>query len=179
MSQALETDVVVVGLPGLKGLHALVRVLTDLVDVWLFRVSGEVLLLARVGEGAGLPEDQDPDAELFDVRLVQSERYERVERQMQGLIKRTPECALHVHVGLPDADAAVAAKMSYGILTTKFGSKLEGPSRVALTTSSKSALPDVLIELARKYDRSDASRMSVASGWTPRSAGLRHRATNR
>ena len=50
-----------------------------------------------------------PDAELFDVELVQSERYERVERQMQGLIKRTPECALHVHVGLPDTDAAVAA----------------------------------------------------------------------
>jgi carboxylate-amine ligase len=50
-----------------------------------------------------------PDAELFDVLLVQSERYERVEGQMQGLIKRTPECALHVHVGLPDTDAAVAA----------------------------------------------------------------------
>jgi glutamate---cysteine ligase / carboxylate-amine ligase len=50
-----------------------------------------------------------PDAELFDVKLVQSERYERVERQMQGLIKRTPECALHVHIGLPDTDAAVAA----------------------------------------------------------------------
>ena len=50
-----------------------------------------------------------PDAELFDVELVQSERYERVEMQMQGLIKRTPECALHVHVGLPDTDAAVNA----------------------------------------------------------------------
>ena len=50
-----------------------------------------------------------PDARLFDVELVQSERYERVEGQMQGLIKRTPECALHVHVGLPDTDAAVAA----------------------------------------------------------------------
>jgi len=50
-----------------------------------------------------------PDAELFDVELVQSERYERVESQMQGLIKRTPECALHVHVGLPDPEAAVAA----------------------------------------------------------------------
>ena len=50
-----------------------------------------------------------PDARLFDVKLVQSERYERVERQMRGLIKRTPECALHVHVGLPDPDAAVAA----------------------------------------------------------------------
>ena len=46
---------------------------------------------------------------LFDVELVQSERYGRVERQMRGLIKRTPECALHVHVGLPDTDAAVAA----------------------------------------------------------------------
>ncbi len=50
-----------------------------------------------------------PDARLFDVELVQSERYERVERQMRGLIKRTPECALHVHVGLPEPDAAVAA----------------------------------------------------------------------
>ena len=28
---------------------------------------------------------------------------------MQGLIKRTPECALHVHVGVPDPEAAVAA----------------------------------------------------------------------
>jgi glutamate---cysteine ligase / carboxylate-amine ligase len=50
-----------------------------------------------------------PDARLFDVELVKSERYERVESQMQGLIKRTPECALHVHVGMPDTDAAVAA----------------------------------------------------------------------
>jgi glutamate---cysteine ligase / carboxylate-amine ligase len=50
-----------------------------------------------------------PDARLFDVRLVESERYERVERQMRGLIKRTPECALHVHVGVPDPEAAVAA----------------------------------------------------------------------
>jgi carboxylate-amine ligase len=50
-----------------------------------------------------------PDARIFDVELVQSERYERVERQMQGLIKRTPECALHVHVGVPDPESAVAA----------------------------------------------------------------------
>jgi carboxylate-amine ligase len=50
-----------------------------------------------------------PDARLFDVELVRSERYERVEGQMRGLIKRTPECALHVHVGVPDPVAAVAA----------------------------------------------------------------------
>ena len=50
-----------------------------------------------------------PDAVLFDVELVESERYRRVERQMRGLIKRTPECALHVHIGVPDPESAVAA----------------------------------------------------------------------
>ena len=50
-----------------------------------------------------------PDAEYFDVQLVASERYARVERQMRGLIKRTPECALHVHVGVPDTQSAVNA----------------------------------------------------------------------
>jgi glutamate---cysteine ligase / carboxylate-amine ligase len=65
---------------------------------------------AALGTGATLmATGLHPDATLFDVELVQSERYERVERQMQGLIKRTPECALHVHVGVPDPDAAIAA----------------------------------------------------------------------
>jgi carboxylate-amine ligase len=50
-----------------------------------------------------------PDAELGDAELVAKERYRRVEDEMRGLIKRTPECALHVHVGMPDADAAVRA----------------------------------------------------------------------
>ena len=67
---------------------------------------------SRAGKSAGatiMAVGLHPDARLFDVELVQSERYERVERQMQGLIKRTPECALHVHVGVPDPEAAVAA----------------------------------------------------------------------
>ena len=63
------------------------------------RAAGAMLL------GAGV----HPDATLGDVRLVASERYERVGREMRGLIRRTPECALHVHVGIPDADAACAA----------------------------------------------------------------------
>jgi carboxylate-amine ligase len=50
-----------------------------------------------------------PDARYGDVRLVDSKRYQRVEREMRGLIKRTPECALHVHVGMPDPESAVAA----------------------------------------------------------------------
>jgi carboxylate-amine ligase len=65
---------------------------------------------AQAGGGATIMSaGLHPDARLFDVELVRSERYERVERQMRGLIKRTPECALHVHVGVPDTDAAVSA----------------------------------------------------------------------
>jgi glutamate---cysteine ligase / carboxylate-amine ligase len=52
-----------------------------------------------------------PAAEFGDVRLVDSERYRRVEGQMRGLIRRTPECALHVHVAMPTPDAAVAGLM--------------------------------------------------------------------
>jgi carboxylate-amine ligase len=52
-----------------------------------------------------------PDAGFGDVELVDSERYRRVEAEMRGLIKRTPECALHVHVGMPSPDAAVHALM--------------------------------------------------------------------
>jgi carboxylate-amine ligase len=53
--------------------------------------------------GAGL----HPTAQLGDAQLVDSERYRKVEEEMRGLIRRTPECALHVHVGMPDADTAI------------------------------------------------------------------------
>jgi glutamate---cysteine ligase / carboxylate-amine ligase len=52
-----------------------------------------------------------PTARFGDVRLVESDRYRRVEGEMRGLIKRTPECALHVHVAMPSPDAAVAGLM--------------------------------------------------------------------
>ena len=39
--------------------------------------------------------------------LVPLPRYARVEDDMRGLIKRTPECALHVHIGVPDRDTAL------------------------------------------------------------------------
>jgi glutamate---cysteine ligase / carboxylate-amine ligase len=55
--------------------------------------------------GAGL----HPDAALGEVELVAKDRYRRVEDEMRGLIRRTPECALHVHVGMPDPEAAVRA----------------------------------------------------------------------
>jgi glutamate---cysteine ligase / carboxylate-amine ligase len=52
-----------------------------------------------------------PDARFGDAPLVDSDRYRRIEGEMRGLIKRTPECALHVHVAMPSPDAAVAGLM--------------------------------------------------------------------
>jgi carboxylate-amine ligase len=78
-------------------------------------VAGAIAQLAESRAAAGragatlMAAGLHPAAELFDVELVKSERYERVESQMRGLIKRTPECALHIHVGVPDTHAAVAA----------------------------------------------------------------------
>lgn len=44
-----------------------------------------------------------------DAPLVDVERYRRCEREMRGLMRRTPECALHVHVGMPDPETAIRA----------------------------------------------------------------------
>jgi carboxylate-amine ligase len=63
------------------------------------RAAGATLL------GVGL----HPAGELFDARLVEADRYRRAEAAMRGLIRRTPECALHVHVGMPDPEAAIRA----------------------------------------------------------------------
>ena len=41
--------------------------------------------------------------------LVPLPRYARVEDDMRGLIRRTPECALHVHVGMPDREPPCAS----------------------------------------------------------------------
>ena len=55
--------------------------------------------------GVGLhPADTDGDSELVD-----AERYRRVARMMRGLFARTPEAALHVHVGMPDPETAIGA----------------------------------------------------------------------
>jgi len=63
------------------------------------RAAGATLM------GVGLhPADTDGDSEIVD-----SERYHRVARMMRGLFARTPEAALHVHVGMPDPQTAIRA----------------------------------------------------------------------
>jgi carboxylate-amine ligase len=48
-----------------------------------------------------------PQAAYGDVQLVDAERYRRLDGLVGGLIRRTPECALHVHVGMPDPESAM------------------------------------------------------------------------
>ena len=55
--------------------------------------------------GAGV----HPNARFGDVELVPTDRYREVEESMRGLIRRTPESSLHVHVGMPDGEAAIRA----------------------------------------------------------------------
>jgi carboxylate-amine ligase len=53
--------------------------------------------------GAGL----HPDGPFGEVEHFPAERYRLLERQLRGLVRRTPTAALHVHVGMPDADTAI------------------------------------------------------------------------
>ena len=55
--------------------------------------------------GSGL----HPTAPLGSAELVEGSRYAVVADEVRGLLRRTPESALHVHVGLPDASTAVRA----------------------------------------------------------------------
>jgi carboxylate-amine ligase len=55
--------------------------------------------------GAGI----HPAGVLFDVVHVDAERYDAIIDQVRGLIGRTPTCAVHVHVGMPDAERAIRA----------------------------------------------------------------------
>jgi carboxylate-amine ligase len=55
--------------------------------------------------GAGI----HPDGAFGDVVHVPEERYIAIADAMRGLLERTPTCALHVHVGMPDPETAIAA----------------------------------------------------------------------
>jgi glutamate---cysteine ligase / carboxylate-amine ligase len=74
--------------------------------------AGEVAALrARLISAGGTPLGAGihPSAELGDVRIVQQPRYAKQQDYLGGVVARTPDCALHVHVGMPDPDTAVRA----------------------------------------------------------------------
>jgi carboxylate-amine ligase len=54
--------------------------------------------------GAGL----HPSAAFGDVQIVDTERYMRELPNLRGIVQRTPDCALHIHVGMPDNETTIA-----------------------------------------------------------------------
>jgi len=105
-------------LPHVDGAHVKPDVYEALVECAtpICRTAGEAAgelrelrgALRRAGAtlaGAGL----HPTAAFGDVIHVPVQRYELIHRSMRGLLERTPTCALHVHVGMPDPETAVAA----------------------------------------------------------------------
>lgn len=55
--------------------------------------------------GAGI----HPDGAHGDVVHYPAERYRVLDRQLRGLLRRTPTAAVHVHVAMPDAETAIRA----------------------------------------------------------------------
>jgi carboxylate-amine ligase len=71
-------------------------------------ISGLRRRLREVG-GTPLGAGIHPSAPFGEVVITDTERYRAEERNLRGLLRRTPDCALHVHVGMPDPDTAVSA----------------------------------------------------------------------
>src|SRR4051812_4957311 len=55
--------------------------------------------------GAGL----HPEAPFGEVRHRAGARYEQIAGSMRGVMRQTPHCGVHVHVGMPDVEAAIRA----------------------------------------------------------------------
>jgi carboxylate-amine ligase len=62
---------------------------------------------AREADGTLLGAGIHPDGAFGDVVHVDEPRYHEIHAQLRGLLRRTPTCALHVHVGMPDAETAI------------------------------------------------------------------------
>lgn len=71
----------------------------------LMRLREQVLSAGGTPMGAGI----HPAAEFGDVSIVRQSRYMDQQDYLGGVVDRTPDCALHVHVGMPDPDTAVRA----------------------------------------------------------------------
>jgi glutamate---cysteine ligase / carboxylate-amine ligase len=69
----------------------------------LRRHRGEVREAGGCLLGAGV----HPSAAFGDVEIVDAERYRRECNNLRGIVQRTPDCALHVHVGMPDEETSI------------------------------------------------------------------------
>jgi carboxylate-amine ligase len=71
----------------------------------LFAARGRIRAAGGTVIGAGI----HPAGPFGEAPHVPEDRYREVGAQLRGLARRTPTCALHVHVGMPDRDASLRA----------------------------------------------------------------------
>jgi carboxylate-amine ligase len=68
-------------------------------------LRAEVMAKGGTPMGGGI----HPAGPFGEAPHVASERYRAIGDQMRGLLRRTPTCALHVHVGMPDPETTIRA----------------------------------------------------------------------
>jgi carboxylate-amine ligase len=113
--------------------------------------------------GAGI----HPASTFGDAPHVESERYREIGDQMRGLLRRTPTCALHVHVGMPDAETAIRAFN---------GMRAHLPALQALAAHSPfwhgidSGFQSARAQMFRGYPRADIPR--AFAGWEDYAAAI-------
>src|SRR3954468_21153202 len=78
------------------------------------RTAEAIEILSRLRAEAGrhvnlLGAGVHPLGRFGDVRLRSGERYEQIGETMRGVMRQTPHCGVHVHVGMPDGETAVRA----------------------------------------------------------------------
>jgi glutamate---cysteine ligase / carboxylate-amine ligase len=114
-------------------------------------LRGRVRAAGATVIGAGI----HPEGAFGDVEHIDEPRYDEIQEQLRGLIRRTPTAALHIHVGMPDAGTAVRA---FNAL------REELPLLQALAANSPfwhggdSGLATARAQLFRAYPRADIAR---------------------
>ena len=63
--------------------------------------------LAREAGGTMIGAGVHPDGDMGDVVHVDEPRYAAIHAELRGLLRRTPTCATHVHVGMPDPETTI------------------------------------------------------------------------
>ena len=71
------------------------------------RALSQMRALVRAAGATTIGAGIHPTGAFGDVVHFDAPRYVRIVEQVRGLLSRTPTAALHVHVGMPDADTAI------------------------------------------------------------------------
>jgi carboxylate-amine ligase len=71
------------------------------------RALSELRARVRATGAATIGAGVHPDGAFGDAVHFDAPRYARIDEQVGGLLSRTPTAALHVHVGMPDAETAI------------------------------------------------------------------------